>query len=291
MEKKKLSHIVQDKIKEVENKIVPGVTWDKQKSWEKIKEVLTSKNKQLIMWYFATAASVSILVAASMDTTLPYFQKVFDMETPAEIVKSEALKEFQIAAPDKKPVKPIDRIASKKLSESNDFFHSKCAKHQIKSIGTSGPESNMSIDNFEEPTSPLKVLPQINSNVAAPFAPGFSVDYRFYFGKQPTWVRYIAIGTSSNLIYRVNPENSGVDFYPATFINAKYGQKKLINNRTKEWELGAGYLVNPDQVIYKDTTFRFQYLKTITGKLKAGPELILTNNLTRLYPGFTLTFG
>ncbi|MEL6562241.1 MAG: hypothetical protein AAFQ94_28980, partial [Bacteroidota bacterium] len=81
MEKKKLSHIVQDKIKEVEHKIIPGVTWDKQKSWDKIKDILASKNKQLIMWYFATAASISILVAASMETTFPYFNQFIEKET------------------------------------------------------------------------------------------------------------------------------------------------------------------------------------------------------------------
>jgi len=55
--------------------------------------------------------------------------------------------------------------------------------------------------------------------------------------------------------------------------------------------MGAGYLLNPNQIIYKDTTIRLQYTKSISNKLKVGPEIIFTNNFKKLYPGFTLAFG
>ncbi|MGB3467526.1 MAG: hypothetical protein WBA74_19730, partial [Cyclobacteriaceae bacterium] len=274
------------------NKIVPGVTWDKQKSWEKIREVLTSKNKQLIMWYFATAASISILVAASMETTMPYLHKLLETETVTETMEATVLPKESSPTTAEKVIIETDRIDFKKLSVDNKLYSTRCTKKMIEDLETGKIKDRSFIEKpTNRPHGKVMVIPQINGNSVGGVSPGVSVYFRNYLKGNASKVRYISVGVSANLIYQSGREGKSANLYPATFINARYGQRKLVNNKTKEWEMGAGYLLNPNQVIYKDTTFRFHYLKTITGKLKVGPELILTNNLTRLYPGFTLAFG
>ena len=292
MEKKKLSHIVQDKIKEVEHKIIPGVTWDKQKSWDKIKDILSTKNKQLIMWYFATAASISILVAATADTTIPYFIDFLEQENTKEIV------DINVPQSELTPDVPVrnkvntEIIENKSLPEDNQLLKVTCLKNKLRKLKTSKATEKVISEKLSTPATP-KFYPgtQLGSNSITGIAPGMSIDFRHYLKAEDNRNRYIAIGANTALIFHIQSEGGKTEIYPATFINAKYGQSKIENNRKTEWEIGAGYLLNPNQVIYKDTTVRFQYTRTITGKLKVGPELILTNNLRKLYPGITLAFG
>ena len=292
MEKKKLSHIVQDKIKEVEHKIIPGISWDKQKSWDKIKDILASKNKQLIMWYFATAASISILVAASIDTTLPYFDQLMGKENPSEMV--------DLIIPDTKPVSEDQQriylnpkiIKNKDLPDDDEFFSSTCFKNKIRRLKQKNDEQEVIEESDATSFKPeLSFSPQLNSNSLSGIAPGISMDLRHQLKSKGSKKKYVALGANTTFIFHVRDENGRTEIYPATFINTKYGQSNTRNNKNTEWEISAGYLLNPNQIIYKDTTVRFQYTRTVTGKLKVGPELILTNNLRKLYPGITLSFG
>lgn len=292
MEKKKLSHIVQDKIKEVEHKIIPGVTWDKQKSWDKIKEILATKNKQLIMWYFATAASISILVAASIDTTLPYFHDFLGSESTTEMVNVIIPESNQVNNAPLRTKIDVEEIEFKNLPEEKRFLNTTCLKNKIRSIEKSKPVNKGSSYNFSKPFKPQFHLDaQLGGNSVTAINPGLAIDIRHYLNAEGNKTRYIAIGANTAFIFQLQSENNAGEIYPATFINAKYGQAKVKNNKKIEWEIGAGYLLNPNQVIYNDTTVRFQYTRTITGRLKIGPELILTNNLRKLYPGITLAFG
>jgi len=293
MEKKKLSHIVQDKIKEVEHKIIPGVNWDKQKSWDKIKDILNAKNKQLIMWYFATAASISILVAATVDTTIPYLHKVFEQEHNETVVNAiipQLLNNDSEEVETKSLIESYDLDFKKMPDEHKLIKESLCTKNQIKAIEGSKQELSI-VENKEQNKPSLNFGTSIGGNKLTGLAPGLSFDVRQYLNGNGSKIRYISIGASTSFIFKAATENNHSEFYPATFVNAKYGQRKLQGSRNTEWEIGAGYLINPNQVIYKDTTIRFQYTRTISGRLKVGPELILTDNMRKLYPGFTLAFG
>lgn len=292
MEKKKLSHIVQDKIKEVEHKIVPGVSWDKQKSWDKIKDILASKNKQLIMWYFATAASISILVAASIDTTFPYFDQFIEKDTPAEIVDFIIPETQPEITEQPRESFNAEIIKNKELPNDHQFLNTACHKNKIKKLSPVNVEDEVIEDDVATSFSPeIFFSPQLSSNALSGISPALSMDIRHYLKSTGSKTRYVALGANTTFIFQVQNENGSTKIYPATFINTKYGQSNMKNNKKTEWEISAGYLLNPNQVIYKDTTVRFQYTRTLTGKLKVGPELILTNNLRKLYPGITLSFG
>ncbi len=288
MEENKLNHIVKDKIKKVEDKLVPGTGWNKEKSWHKIKEILNTKNKQLIMWYFATAASISILIAATSDKALVYLPFLHE-ESKTEIasITAPVLNEVQKSLFSHK----IEmEIIEKKGLES--FKKVNCSKTKVKPIEIKTKTPNVL---FEEKATkkPIQfdVQGSVNINKISGFNPGISAGFKYVFLNKENFNKYVIIGLSTNFIYQNTPESSNSRLYPATFVNAKYGQSKRQENSFKEWEMSAGYLLNPNQIIYKDTTIRLQYTRTIGNKFKIGPELIFTDNLKKVYPGITLAFG
>ena len=293
MEKKDLNHIVKEKLKEVEHKIIPGIQWNKQESWNKIKDILSTKNKQLIMWYFATAASVSILVAATLDDTLPAFEQYLPESESAAHASNE---QEQIPM-------PLEPLKANPVPDPADFTI------QPRSYDEPEPAYMMPVCIMTEKATPEAILaPEQPSSTAAPrapfgfnfnvssnqlsgFAPGVEFQYRHVLKKNTTQSSFISISTHTSLILSQSEEAGQSRLYPATFVNASYGKAKYKSNKTSEWEIGAGYLLNPNQVIYKDTTIRFHYTRSVLGRLKIGPELIWTNNLTKIYPGITLAFG
>ena len=292
MEKKNLNHIVKEKIKEVEHKIIPGVQWNKENSWNKIKDILNTKNKQLIMWYFATAALVSVLVAATLDETIPVLEQFLPKVEVNEVAGNHISEEHVVRHELQEVTRPdlsVEQLQSKDLNES----------------GTENPARTCNFSNISLPdeypvmvpknqkstaNNPVKVNVHASSNQLSGLNPGVSFQYQYVLKQSDRKTHYISIGTYTNLIIGASSEAGNNRFYPATFINAAYGQQKHQDRRS-EWEIGAGYLLNPNQVIYKDTTIRFHYTRTVLGRLKVGPELILTNNLTKVFPGFTLAFG
>ena len=56
-----------------------NITWEKERAWEKINQLVNGKHSKAIVWYFAMAASVSLVVANTLhfipdyiNATLPY---------------------------------------------------------------------------------------------------------------------------------------------------------------------------------------------------------------------------
>ncbi|MEL7145914.1 MAG: hypothetical protein AAFO69_06070 [Bacteroidota bacterium] len=291
MDKKDLNHIVKEKIKEVEHKIIPGVQWNKEESWNKIKEILSSKNKQLIMWYFATAASVSVLVAATLDNTLPVLEQ-FLPKTETVSIAHQPGTISPVSIPPIANTRKEIALDPLQIKEPADYSKEIVTDpYMFKHIPTVADRQSITQPKKKDKSIPsIKINVHTSTNSATNITPGISLQYQHVLKSNSQQTKYISIGTYTNFILSPGNESDNNGFYPATFINAAYGQKKHQKSNA-EWEIGAGYLLNPNQVIYKDTTLRFHYTRTIMGRLKVGPELILTNSLTKVYPGITLAFG
>lgn len=292
MEKKNLNHIVKEKIKQVEHKIIPGIQWNKEDSWNKIKDILNSKNKQLIMWYFATAASVSVLVAATLDNTLPVLQQFLPKMEVSESLSTQVQKQdIRSLQPQQIERKSLE-LDNLQIKVSEDPLYEESFRNCTFKDMTIPSESSISSppQNESKPAKPLQINVHANANKLTGITTGISLKYQYVLKSDARKTQYVSLGTYTSMIISPAKEQKSERFYPATFINATYGQRGH-SKRGGEWEIGAGYLLNPNEVIYKDTTVRFHYTRTVLGRLKVGPELILTNNLTKVFPGFTLAFG
>jgi len=129
MEEEKLNHIVKDKIKKIEDKLIPNLSWTKEKSWSKIKEILDTKNKQLIMWYFAAAASISVLIAATYNNPISYFLPLEDGINPTELVTIPTPNGINITNNEISDIRKIDTKEIKK-KEFSRYKKKRCV-HSI----------------------------------------------------------------------------------------------------------------------------------------------------------------
>ncbi len=293
MEKKNLNNIVQEKLKKIEDTLIPGSKWDKSASWQKIRQLLDTKNKQMVIWYFAAAASLSFAFAATLNENLNVFKNSIDELLTKPIADAQpVLKENQngetIAiekteplnikrkAPYQPPVQLVAPATPQLIQES-------IATIEI-------PKNNVS-------SSRISVEPALNfgsftgRSVMSGLSGGVSLDLRYHLNKHHGRSGYMAVGVQSTLIPKHNTEDQ-FNIYPATFLTTKYGQTSVNKNgQNKVWEIGASYLLNPDQEIFEDSTIKIQYNRTIVGRLRGGPELIFTNKFRKVYPGFTIVFS
>lgn len=296
MEKKNINNIVQEKLKTIEDKIVPGTNWDKATSWKKIREILDTKNKKMVIWYFAMAASISFAFAATLNENLNFvkhsIEELLSKPIAENTTEPEILKEHDVIQPIKKDTHTT--LAKKTMVQLSNFSES-----TIKPVVKFTPyENKLVAETPRQKSSPkLSVSPSfsvnaaVNPNLWNDFSPTLGVDFKYQINNDTKNRKYVSLGLQSTMFTKFENERS-VKVYPATFVTTKYGQSKVnVNGKKKIWEVGAGYLVNPDHEIFDDSTFKVQYNRTIIGRFRGGPELIFTNKFKKVYPGFTIVFS
>ncbi len=301
MEKRNLNQIVNEKLKKVENTLIPGSNWNKQVSWNKIRDILDTKNKKLVLWYFATAASISLGFSAVLNDNFNLLKSSLELLQSPEKVVSETKQnststvavernEFEVTelTPKQLPVvSHLDEFSNQNtLSPSNQTSQS-----EREYVSLANSRKNEILREKSITLRPNISLSSGAGNMNG-INPALELDIRFKLKGTPRKSSYLGVGIQSSIHNLQSDEISNQQIYPATFVSAKYGQiKKSSAGKKKSWEVEASYLINPDYRVYDDTTFRFQYTHSIVGKLRGGPELLFTNRFRKVYPGFTLVFG
>ncbi|MCR9252655.1 MAG: hypothetical protein NXI20_19700 [bacterium] len=294
MEKKNINNIVQEKLKTIEDKIVPGTNWDKATSWKKIREILDTKNKKMVIWYCAMAASISFAFAATLNENLNFVKHSIEEMLSKPIAENTTDQEILT---EQETFQPIKKEAPAELSKKTMVELSDFSENTIKPVAEFTPYQNKLVTQTpRQKSSPkLSVSPSIsvnaNPNLWNDFSPTLGVDFKYQLNNDSKNRKYVSLGLQSTMFTKFENERS-VKVYPATFVTTKYGQSKVnINGKKKIWEVGAGYLVNPDHEIFDDSTFKVQYNRTIIGRFRGGPELIFTDKFKKVYPGFTIVFS
>ncbi len=296
MEKKNINNIVQEKLKTIEDKIVPGTNWDKATSWKKIREILDTKNKKMVIWYFAMAASISFAFAATLNENLNFVKHSIEELLSKPIAENTTDQEILT---EKEAFQPIKKETHAELSKKTMVELSDFSESTIKPVAQFTPyENKLVTETPRQKSSPkLIVSPSVSVNASAnpnlwnDFSPTLGVDFKYQLNNDSKNRKYVSLGLQSTMFTKFENEMS-VKVYPATFVTTKYGQSKVnINGKKKIWEVGAGYLVNPDHEIFDDSTFKVQYNRTIIGRFRGGPELIFTDKFKKVYPGFTIVFS
>ncbi len=75
------------------------------------------------------------------------------------------------------------------------------------------------------------------------------------------------------------------------FLNAEfgmYGENEIMDLPLKRFTIGAGYLLNSDNIYFQKTTFKVFSNLTLPKGITISPEVIFTNNLKNIFPGVTV---
>ncbi len=261
-----------------------NIKWNPNESWKKIKEQIDIKNKSVILWYFATAASFSILVASNISLNPEFIldkqkkkPKALDtenikplsenpeMESNGLIIKENIL--YNIRS---KPLKLISTIKPNKVKELHKIpytanaYKTSCDRKTDFEFSVSG--------NTTIRTGARIGFRVVKSNDRRTSGFGINIDNQIF-----------------------NPSNS-INDYPLTilqhisYIQASFSTQKS-NSKNGFNELNVGYLLNTNMPAYQQRIYRIQYLQAINKHIKVGPEIIFSKNLKAVFPGFSFTIG
>lgn len=277
----KIDRIVKSKLEVLNFSPPPESNWDKNVSWKIIKNKLASSNKTLVVWGFSVAASISMLIAANITWEMGL---VVD---PSETIQEQSV---ILIAPEQKVIKP--QPSAKEIIEMKKI-KSVYSDNVISS--TNSVNENSVIEPAFQPVTPLGQLKyvqlispyfSIHTGTSGTY-PNVGFDFKMYSKRKNKINHLMKLGVSTDF-QRITNETS-TKVFPLTFINVGYSR---VNEFTeKGWSTQVGYMINPDSYVYKNKTVKFSLTKRFSRHLKAGPEIIFTNNFRKVYPGITIVLS
>ncbi|MFT7037236.1 MAG: hypothetical protein ACJA2S_005780 [Cyclobacteriaceae bacterium] len=283
VKEEKIDRIVKIKI-EVLNLFPPlGSKWSKNGSWKVIQNKLSNTNKTVIIWGFSVAASISILVAASINLNTSILLDSNSNEKKE--ISTLVITEQKIHRKHYLTKKEININAIEKLNN----------KYTIPTINSinSQPTFKYSLQPF---VSKVRETQQ-NKNIISPYFalhsgssgtyPSIGFDFKLYSKNKNNMTHLMKLGISTNF-QQINYEASSKVF-PLTYIHVGYTHINELTN--KGWNAQLGYMVNPDSNVYKNNTVKFTLTKKLSKHLRAGPEIIFTDNLRKVYPGISIVLS
>ena len=301
MNNKKLDQTLKAKVDHVQKHNGIHVFWDKEGVWKKIRKALedSTQGPKMIAWYTAMAASVSLLVASTVNvltTTLEVPSvapevSIGDNNEPLDLKIQAPVHTYFAALPADSMVIPMK-------------------SRQLESVA-----SNSSLTVMEKiPQQTQLIVPQNNevklrnklsdrSGVKFHLAPGISANQRFVVPKLDigvTWElsstrdirKKLFMGGSVQFVQGVNREQNFVKSISRSyFVKSSFTKESVRNGKSRSWSTGAEYLIHSEDDSLPGSMFRLFYNRSVIGKLKVGPEIMFTRGLKKVYPGITLAVG
>ncbi len=287
---KEIDLLVKRKVESLDFFPPPISGWNKKETWQIIKKQMEGADKTLIAWGFSIAASISLLVAAGLHIQLP-----FRFSDPAMPTKEIALKSTDYTQAELTVAKApgsmytttnrptIDRVKSKNIVQGKAY-----KQPAIKSV----PRHVYNLDLQQESHTPsfnrkqLRLLPFISLSHATNMgtSPSVGLDYTIISHSKKDRIRSLTVGVNSRL-QKVNHEQY-TQTKLFTFVELGYSSQQKTSQ--KGWSAKAGLMVNPDSNVYSNNTVKFSLNRQFNQHIKAGPEIIFTNNFQKAYPGISL---
>ncbi|MEQ6121300.1 hypothetical protein [Reichenbachiella sp. MALMAid0571] len=284
----KIDLLAKRKIESLDLYSPPISGWNRSNTWQVIKSKLEGANKTVIVWGFAVAASISLLVAASININTDAF---FHQEPKMEQVLI------------------LENNNSSKINHLAEGTN-KTARNEsvLKNISIKYPDQRKTQSDFKSPVKIIKHVPTLtisrtanNTGKSIELNPFFSARYSDYSGISPTFgidfkvftlykhhIRHDVILGGTVNFQKVTNENSS-KIHPFTFLHVGYDR---VNETTsKGWSTQAGFMVNPDSNVYKNNTVKFSLNRQFNSHIKAGPEVIFTDNFKKAYPGISIVLS
>lgn len=278
----KIDRIVKSKIEVLDLFPILGSKWNKSESWKVIQSKLNSTNKNIIIWGFSIAASISMLVAASINLSTPILdsdnsikEEISTLAIPEQIVLEKHY-------PIKKKIKinTIEKLYNKyTITSINSINSQPVLKYSLQPSISEGKET-------QKNTRILSPYFALHSGGSGTY-PSLGFNLNLYSHRKNNINHLVKLGISTS-VQRIDHEGSN-KVQPFHYINLGYSN---INELTdKGWNVQVGYMMNPDSNVYKNKTVRFTAAKKFSKHLRVGPEIIFTDNLRKVYPGISIVLS
>lgn len=282
----KIDLLTKRKVESLEIYSPPINGWNRSNTWQIIKSKLEGSNKTVVVWGLAIAASISLLVAASisLNTDALYYHE------PNTSILERSESEINTQHPTLKNHLERKESVLKKVTikypvaQNNPAKNFKLPSDIIKSLPTS-----------------LTEHPSTTAKQGIKITPFLSVDYIDFSGISPTLGFDFKVFSqrSHHIRHDVNlggavtfqKVSNEISSKTHTFTIIHVGYDRINETTNKGWSTRAGFMVNPDSNVYKNNTVKFSLNRQFNSHIKAGPEVIFTDNFKKVYPGISIVLS
>lgn len=282
----KIDLLTKRKVESLEVYSPPINGWNRSNTWQVIKSKLEGSNKTVVVWGLAIAASISFLVAASISLNT---DAIFYYEPNTSILeRSESEINIQHTALKnhlKRKESVLKNVTIKyPVAQNNPPKNFKLPSDIIKSLPTSLTEHSTTIAK-----QGIKLTPFLSAGYTgiSGISPSFGIDFKL-FSRTNHHVRHNVNLGGAVTFQKISNEISS-KIHTLTILHVGYDR---INETTnKGWSTRAGFMVNPDSNVYKNNTVKFSLNRQFNSHIKAGPEVIFTDNFKKAYPGISIVLS
>lgn len=275
---------IKDQVKKVEHTAPTYVTWDINKSWDKVSELLKQASPKSLVWYLSLAASVSMVMAnvslidhewsegkpqSSMQPeTTTLNDNISALERAEELPSPIQSAPFITVNP-----KMVTAIPTIKLAETQAIFVPLVEY-------TSEPQKAFQKAYFK---------PQLNAGITTSGA-RFSGELMLITNKK---INNASLGMSLEMSSQVLNNLRQESALSHQSRQSLYVNMIVLNDKAKRpWSARIGtplWQTNPS-----DSTapmIKMNYQTKLGKRMYIGPEVIISKGFNHVYPGISLSFG
>ena len=302
MNDKQLDQDFQKKVEHVQKHNGIHVFWNKEGVWKKIQKALedSPNGPKMIAWYTVMAASVSLLVASTVNF-VNYDYELFNAEDAKEIVKVESsdFKKSPTASTVYYSALPADSMIIPVRSRQVQSLATAYVEHTIDRLPVADEKlrsvTRMSTESLQQSKFNQNVKFHISGGIGANtrfIAPKIDLGLKINLTRSSNVRKSLFLGSSIQLMRSINSEQgSNSRFSKGYFLKSAYENERYENGKLKSWSTGAELLIHSNDDSLPGNSLRVFYNRSIYGRLRIGPEVLFTKDFKRVYPGITLALG
>ncbi|MCV9386147.1 hypothetical protein [Reichenbachiella ulvae] len=259
----------------------------KKRIWESISAKLSEIDKRVLSWFLVMTTSFSLVVAGSIDFLLK--------ETPIHKNEEETIDQPKLAEIDdvlehKPEMKELRTIESKAISNrTKKNESSKISLPKVKITQATTADMNEAKDHFNKRPKAFAAV-NINTNGLAPEI-GLTLPVYGHLGKNSQHVVSVGLSTQiqmTNLTSSESSQASNLKIQPLVYGNLIYDLRK--NDGAPNWNFRMGYQINEsiDSSLWNGRSIKASIHKSLNDHIRIGPEIIISDDFKRVYPGIAL---
>ncbi|MEM8893999.1 MAG: hypothetical protein AAGC88_05440 [Bacteroidota bacterium] len=276
---------IKEQVKQVENTKPKFTKWDIDRSWDKLSQMLKQASPKSLVWYFSLAASVSMVMA---NTQL--------MQDIWEPIEDELIAEPKYTDISSKLIEESDIKSTIRLSSNIVFVDN--IKNRTLTYNTAIPSSTLALNvpyqrtsvSEEKVQNQVNISPRISSS-ANQSGITLGTELRLLSNKTIGKAR---LGMSIEAVAGLNRySRSAEQMVSQPVVGAVYANLVVVNDKSKRpWSASIGSPIIQTPIDNElRPMIKLNYQTRLAPKLYVGPEIIVTRQFSKVYPGITLSFG
>lgn len=275
---------IKDQVKKVGHIAPANVTWDINKSWNKLSELLKQASPKTLVWYFSLAASVSMLMANATlinnewEDILPAssMSLVSNASSPITSVPTQPTVELTTIRPSRFPF--VDAKAVKSLPTI------KSIQNRAEFVKMEQPASELTSKNEK-----VAIRPNFHTGISASGL-RLSAELMVIANKK---IHNSSLGMSLEMNSQHFNSLNQETIFSSRSQQALYINMVVLGGKAKRpWSARIGtplWQTNPT-----DSTapmIKMNYQTKVGQRVYIGPEVIVSKGFRQVYPGICISFG